>query len=516
MHMLPTKLKDFLASLLIKLLIYVSPEKLVFIAYQSILGRDPDAVGLSAYASSLKKPHHLSSMITELCYSNEHWDKSFNAHSEELVYAMFLGLLGREPKPEALANYSTQLTRTSDIATLLAKIVSTDELWQKTLAARSPELVRAVYQGLLGREPEAEALKSYATKFSETYAITALLAEIAESDEHWEKLFAFRGKELTHAIFRGLLKRDADPSGLMSYSSALKNTGDLTKSLLNITASQEFRDKQEQTSLKFQSMSNFSEDDLIKEKLIFLHLPKTGGTTLHNLLIPNFGINEICQERFNGLRHSAVGELARYRYFSGHFDLPSVKLIPGKKKIIMMLREPVARLISLYYFQRAHKTEVIELKKLELARLANQYSIADFFRTKEVRNHPAINNAMTRVLSECIEGDRWEASTSLSTNIPKLDIAFEELKSLSAFGIMERYDDSVNLIFQSIGLASPEKIEKKQVLDMIVEENPDLRKIDKEPITEEITNIIKELVTLDIELYHKAERIFNTRLLELK
>lgn len=71
-----------------------------------------------------------------------------------------------------------------------------------------------------------------------------------------------------------------------------------------------------------------------------------------------------------------------------------------------MLRKPIARLVSLYYFQRAHKMEIVERNNLELARLANKYSMAEFFQAEEVQRHPAVNNAMTRVLVDTIEGER--------------------------------------------------------------------------------------------------------------
>lgn len=178
-----------------------------------------------------------------------------------------------------------------------------------------------------------------------------------------------------------------------------------------------------------------------------------------------------------------------------------------------MLREPVARLISMYYFQRAHRIEVIERNNLELARLANKYAMADFFRAEEVRSHSAINNAMTRVLTQCIEGNRWEAAASSNIDVePDLNLALEELKALDAFGIMERYDESVALIFRTIGLPVPEKIEKKQVLDVIVEQEPGLRKIDKEPVTEEIRSLIADLVKVDVKLYREACKIFEKRL----
>jgi hypothetical protein len=67
-------------------------------------------------------------------------------------------------------------------------------------------------------------------------------------------------------------------------------------------------------------------------------------------------------------------------------------------------------------------------------------------------------------------------------------------------------------IFPTIGLPVPEKIEKKQVLDVIVEQEPGLRKIDKEPVTEAIRALIADLVKVDVKLYREACKIFEKRL----
>jgi len=258
----------------------------------------------------------------------------------------------------------------------------------------------------------------------------------------------------------------------------------------------------------------FAARDLEEPKLVFMHIPKTGGTTLHHLLINSFDKEEVCPERFNGLRHYRAGELARYRYFSGHFDLPSVRLIPGRKRVITMLREPVARLISLYYFLRSYKPAIIETDQLELARLANQYAMADFFRAREVRSHAAVNNAMTRVLIDTIAVDRWEGKSgdALADCRPFLQLAIRELESLDAFGILERYDDSVELICQSIGFNKPAKVKPMQVLEVIMDTEPGLKRIEKEPVTEEIRREIRSVAETDIEFYRHASKVFENRL----
>ena len=232
-------------------------------------------------------------------------------------------------------------------------------------------------------------------------------------------------------------------------------------------------------------------------------MPKTGGTTLHHLLAEQFSKSDLMPERFNNIRKHPAGALAKHQFFSGHFDYSSVRLIPGEKNVITILRDPVQRLISLYYFVKSHNKEYVEKRNLTLAIIANQCnSIEEFFTHEVVRTHRGINNTMVRLLST---GENSDLSTS------HLDQAFDVLSSFTSFGIMEKYDNSVELIFDSLGFTKPKEIKKRQVLDNIVQTNPLLKKIEKEPVTDNLISIIEDLVKLDIELYQKGLALFDHR-----
>ena len=90
-------------------------------------------------------------------------------------------------------------------------------------------------------------------------------------------------------------------------------------------------------------------------KLVFLHLPRTGGTTLHHLLTAAFPPEQVCPERFMRLRRWPLEELAPFRLFSGHFTISGVDRIPGEKRIATVLRDPRARVISTFQLWRRHR-----------------------------------------------------------------------------------------------------------------------------------------------------------------
>lgn len=309
-------------------------------------------------------------------------------------------------------------------------------------------------------------------------------------------------EEVVQQIYQSLLGREADAGGLEHYSKVVSQPEGVEVCLNAMIGSTEFTNRIRATKRN----TKFNKKDLDEEKIIFLHIPKTGGTTLHHLLTQGRGDSEICPERFNGLHAFTAGELVGYQIFSGHFDHPATELIPGSKAVITMLREPVSRLVSLYHFQRSHRDEVIKRDDLRLARLARDHSMEEFFRLEEIRNHPSINNAMTRMLSERVPSWRWEGGNQHSDTLhpPSLDLALKNLEGLRAFGLMERYEESVRVIFDKLGLPIPQEIPRKMFLDQIMQEDPGLQAIKKQPITTAVRDLLDELVVADRELYASA------------
>jgi len=147
-----------------------------------------------------------------------------------------------------------------------------------------------------------------------------------------------------------------------------------------------------------------------------------------------------------------------------------------------------------------------------MARLANQFSMLEFFRVPEVRRMPGINNAMTRILTQGIEGRRSEPILDDTGEDLSLDLALGELASLDTFGIMERYEESTGIIFPILGFPIPETVPQKQKLELIANEEAGLRPIEKENVTEEIREAIQTLVSKDVLIYQKGTQIFNERI----
>lgn len=88
-------------------------------------------------------------------------------------------------------------------------------------------------------------------------------------------------------------------------------------------------------------------------KIIFLHIPKTAGQSVHAALENAYGAEAVCPARVNDqLRRYTIAELNRYRVFSGHLDWAMLDCIQGPKYVFTILREPMDRILSFYFFLR--------------------------------------------------------------------------------------------------------------------------------------------------------------------
>lgn len=243
-------------------------------------------------------------------------------------------------------------------------------------------------------------------------------------------------------------------------------------------------------------------------RLVFMHIPKTGGTSLHDALVRNFMLEDVCPERLNNLQSYDPLDLLRFSFFSGHYDFDGIDFIPGEKRVISLFRNPRDRILSLYYFWRSFRSDVIEENDLEGPRLAKKLSLIDFLRCEHgfVRSH--IDNAQTRALI-----GRAFAGSGGGCQYPRdevVDRAKSMVDGLYVFGVMDYYEHSFRVIFSELGFPVPAKIphaRNSQKLD-----DPLLEPVQREVITSEIDEELDRLTEMDQVLYdysvHEFERKF--------
>ncbi|HHN72818.1 MAG TPA: hypothetical protein ENK13_01885 [Thermopetrobacter sp.] len=385
------------------------------------------------------------------------------------------------------------------------------------MGSLTDEDVRQAFRHILGREPESPDVIRHYRNIEDFERLREVLLNSREFSLKYEAMKAGDAETFARWAVRVLLARE--PQGKEEIAALLEH-GTAQRIREALIDGDEFRFK----LTAFRRTMAARPREFERTRRIFMHVPKTGGTTLHAVFSRHFPPARTCPERWNGLYGYTLEELLRYEYYSGHFDYYACLMIPARRRrIVTILRNPVDRLLSLYHFQRAHREEIIERDRLDLARLANRYDLEDFFRADEVRRHPSIDNTYVRTLTGRIPRGRWEHTVAADGEEdeeigPLTEEAFGEaranLRALDACGILEDFDASLPHMLAGLGLdaeVETETVEKKMVLDTIVHENPGLRPIPRQEVTPGVLKAMEDLVAMDMELYEFARELMRER-----
>lgn len=86
--------------------------------------------------------------------------------------------------------------------------------------------------------------------------------------------------------------------------------------------------------------------------IIFLHLPKTGGQTIHHAVGRHVGGVNISPYRLQSQVKDGETFPPDYRFHSGHLDWHRLQHVEGEPFSFMVLRDPRERLGSFFFFMR--------------------------------------------------------------------------------------------------------------------------------------------------------------------
>src|SRR5262249_40549181 len=93
------------------------------------------------------------------------------------------------------------------------------------------------------------------------------------------------------------------------------------------------------------------------DRVFFLHLPKTGGSSLSSALAKKFASWEIFPWRHGRFDLFNQANLMPFRFFHGHFTISDLDYIPRPVRSVTLIREPRKRIVSLYNYWRSFKKD---------------------------------------------------------------------------------------------------------------------------------------------------------------
>jgi hypothetical protein len=229
-----------------------------------------------------------------------------------------------------------------------------------------------------------------------------------------------------------------------------------------------------------------------KQTIIFLHIPKTAGTTLHRIIERHYPRDRIytfwqdgSPEDFENLSHARRSEFYMLR---GHVGFGVHELLPGPSTYFTVLREPIDRVVSYYYFVRRTSQHYCH----ELV-TSNNMSLKEFVNS---RRDFMVDNGQTRMLSGLGQGHELGFGKCTKEHLEKAKRNLQE--KFSVVGLTEAFDETLLLLKSEFGWR---KI-------FYARQNVSTDRPIKDELSQSTLNAIAQNNLLDFELYRFATSLF--------
>lgn len=239
----------------------------------------------------------------------------------------------------------------------------------------------------------------------------------------------------------------------------------------------------------------------MNKKIIFLHIPKTGGRTL-NYLFREYYSEKTYIDHIENLDPNKISKVIQEKLFvSGHisfFKLKRIIVNSNDWHFITFVREPFTHLISHISWVKnlwnnpskywKHPKEVRDLcDKIRRVDFSDLKQIENFVSNLDEYGLTCFENSHVRYLSNSVYGIR--------TTETHLEESLEVIKSISHVGVFENFKSSVRKLFLSFNV----KLSEKQMdLKINNENNKVIQNIHSD---KKVKRLLLPLVQKDLELY---------------
>lgn len=186
--------------------------------------------------------------------------------------------------------------------------------------------------------------------------------------------------------------------------------------------------------------------------VLFLHIPKTGGTTIRSVIArqyrdhENYEIVNPINESIIEFRQAPAATRLSYRILQGHMSFGLHEFMSDDFAYVTMLREPLRRAVSDYGFVSTNTLHPLYERVKEL-------SFSEYLTSSMTSQ---LENGQTRLLAGDCEADNLGIPTV--NPLTELDFERAELnlqKHFPVVGVLERFDESLMLMRRALGWQLP-------------------------------------------------------------
>ena len=244
------------------------------------------------------------------------------------------------------------------------------------------------------------------------------------------------------------------------------------------------------------------------EQLCFLHIPKTAGTTIENILADLLGSRNVLVVPWTKFASESPVNLNAYKVIAGHFYYEIYKLLEKTPLFMTFLRDPIERSISQYYQSlgtRGGHPFLLPNPAPKHEQLQDQNMSIDEYMEDANLNRNILNLQTTMLgwqtefpiknLRELMRP--MDRSGQVSVNLAK-----KRLDSMAFVGITERMRESINLFTYTFRLAPVLSVPAL---------NTTSSRLRKTELAPQQLNKLRQLNRLDLDFYEYAQMLFDFR-----
>jgi Sulfotransferase family len=247
----------------------------------------------------------------------------------------------------------------------------------------------------------------------------------------------------------------------------------------------------------------------LNEPVFLLHVPKAAGLSINALVKESFSDSEICPTPPDLVWRRAA--LDGYRFYSGHFSFDFIREF-GRGTSLIMLRHPVARVVSLYDYWRSYSWNYLQATvptgRFDGRVLAKSVSFSEFLDAPLTRCD--VSNQIARLLLGA------ESDTLLRDHAAAISRAVSILRSFDWVGVTDLFKLSVITLCTLLGRPKAKKLPRANLTyQRCREEAGVFERVKKTRPTTSQRRRILELNQVDAAIYHAGRAMLLERAAEI-